>query len=158
MKWLEKWLTKEESQLQEMTLAVIFLAIVVALMLVLEKADVLKWIQNPSFLYWKYLELIAIASYGEEVVYRSLLLAGIMHFATRDIRVLLVVAVLTSLWFALAHGRSDTAIIVVGGLVLSIVYLKFGGYVGRYMKALVYAGSIHYVGNLITLSIVRGSY
>ena len=157
MKWLEKWLLREESKLKNMTLAVISLTVVVAIVLVVEEVDVLSGIQNMKGYELIELLLIAVSAFGEEMVFRVIPLAGLMFYLTRDLRVLLLVVLVSSILFALTHNHPEIILLSITGVVLSLSYLKFGGYTGQYMKALMYCGGIHYLVNIIVVSIVRGS-
>ena len=158
MKWLEKWLTKEESKLKDVSWATISLIVVVALVLILEKVDVLSGVQNMrGYEPFELLEIF-IDAFGEEVLFRVIPIAGLVFFITRDLRILLTVVLLSSILFASLHQSPEVILLTITGLVLSLSYLKLGGYTSRYMKALMYCGGIHSLVNIIVVSIVRGSF
>lgn len=159
MRHFNAWLVRNETLHAEVLLFVIFVTVITAFILILGEADVLKGMADLKSMYWGEVVLIATSSYGEEVIFRMIPLGGVMYFCTHDTRILTMVIIATSFMFANAHAfYLDTGLIAAAGAVFSLAYLKFGGYVGQYTKALFFTGSVHFIGNLIGITIINSSH
>jgi hypothetical protein len=87
-------------------------------------------------------------AFGEEVVYRLLpLMAVISLFGTNKFA-LTIVIISMSTYFALGHlGLKSLIPIGFSGIVLSIIFLQFGGYKKQYLQGLLWSGFAHSLAN-----------
>lgn len=164
MRRIENWLLSESSFVKDTLYVLLFFLMSTAvffIFFVLEHKDGFKtlYIGLSEFRVpmLRNIELIVIAASGEEVYFRLIPLVGIL-LITRNIWVVITVPLPVSLLFGYRHFVDSWMLLALIGMILSVAFLKLGGYKGKYIKSLLLVGLIHGGVNVIIGGIYLGLY
>jgi hypothetical protein len=97
------------------------------------------------------LTVINSVSFGEELTFRVLPVVTVLYFFPNRTKTAYAFAVIAAHYFGIVHERMLTENIALGlgGLVLVVVYLKFGGGYGKWQNGFLACGSIHAITNIL---------
>jgi Type II CAAX prenyl endopeptidase Rce1-like len=98
----------------------------------------------------KVLAVVTGRAFGEEMVFRVLPIVIALRLFPKNIAVALLVGFTAALPFAIWHDRvySATICLGLGGAILVLAFLKFGGASNKPFQALIACGAIHATCNL----------
>ena len=93
--------------------------------------------------------LITKNAFGEEAVFRLIPIAILTSLLNKNNPVFYLIIFFIALFFAYCH-LGIISLIVIGpiSIMLTVAYLKFGGYSNKHLKAFLITGSIHSIVNL----------
>ena len=155
MKRFENWLESEISGLKALGLILLAtVCIVITYSALVEISATTIWSSYGIKSFGQIL-FISIQSMGEEVMYRILPIGGVIYFLGKRIRPVILVAVVTALYWGYGHVGLNGYIIIyiLPAFILSIMYLKMGGYNGKSMMGLLSAGTVHILANISIFTI-----
>lgn len=108
---------------------------------------------NVPILSLQLLSLILIKGLLEETIWRFAPLS-LGTIILGQSRLILIIAIISSIGFGIIHGNFLNIFQQgIGGLILSIMFLKCGGFQGKYVKAFLTTSTAHILFNIIFFGI-----